>query len=231
MPPCERPAAQRSYRRHQFTLIPKSEDDIEQSSTKPSMTVAAWQGQRSDLGHSDQPGQTVGRGNAAPYGNPVSMVAISEGVGVCSCRAAAVTRRHAGAGGSHDAVDRRRQPLDRGPLVGELPQFSRGFDDWLLLERTRVAEVIAEMLRRIAAAAHIVSYDSYAAAVTAASLVALDPLDAARNGYAPNVRQNPGDAILLLRAQQFRRCERREATSRREHALYSCQPRGIASRR
>ena len=100
-------------------------------------------------------------------------------------------------------MDRRRQPLDRGPLVGELPQFSRGFDDWLLLERTRVAGVIAEMLRRIAAAAHIVSYDSYAAAVTAAGLVALDPLDAARNGYAPNVRQNPGDAILSLRAQQF----------------------------
>ena len=79
--------------------------------------------------------------------------------GFAVCRAAAVTRRHAGAGGSRDAVDRRRQPLYRGPLLGEIPPVSHGFDDWLLLQRTRVAEVIAEMLRRIAAAAHIVSDD------------------------------------------------------------------------
>ena len=66
MPPCERPAAQRSYRCHQFRLILKAEDDIERVPTKPSMTVAAWQMERSDLGHSDQPGQTVARGNVAP---------------------------------------------------------------------------------------------------------------------------------------------------------------------
>ena len=45
---------------------PESGGRHRESPTKPSMTVAAWQMERSDLGHSDQPGQTVARGNVAP---------------------------------------------------------------------------------------------------------------------------------------------------------------------
>ena len=211
---------------------PESGGRHRESPTKPSMTVAAWQMERSDLGHSDQPGQTVARGNVAPCRILSRWSRFQKESGVCSlscgggypqarwCRW--IPRRC----GSPEAASLSRATAGRDSPV------SHGFDDWLLLQRTRVAEVIAEMLRRIAAAAHIVSDDFHAAAVTAASLVALDPLDAAMERLRTECPAKSGySAILSLRAQQFRRCERREAASRREHALYSCQPREIASLR
>ena len=70
--------------------------------------------------------------------------------------------------------------LYRGPLLEGFPSVSAGFDEWLRLERARLAATMARLLRRLIAA-ETAAGDHDAATDHAARLVALDTLDEA--GY------------------------------------------------
>ncbi len=211
---------------------PESGGRHRESPTKPSMTVAAWQMERSDLGHSDQPGQTVARGNVAPCRILSRWSRFQKESGVCSLSCG---------GGYPQARWCRWIPRRCGsPEAASLSRATAGRDSPSLTRLRRLVAAATNTGRRshCGNAAPDSGGGAYrfrrlhAAAVTAASLVALDPLDAAMERLRTECPAKSGySAILSLRAQQFRRCERREAASRREHALYSCQPREIASLR
>ena len=93
----------------------------------------------------------------------------------------------------------------RGTLLGDLPAVSPGFDEWLRTERTKLTNVMARLLRRLATT-HVAAGDFEAAVETASRLVGLDTLDEAAHRLLIECLARAGQRAEALH--QFETCAR-----------------------
>jgi DNA-binding SARP family transcriptional activator/Tfp pilus assembly protein PilF len=93
----------------------------------------------------------------------------------------------------------------RGALLEDLPAVSPGFDEWLRNERTKFANIMARILRRVVTA-HLAAGDFEAAVEAASRLVALDALDEAAHRLLIECLARSGLRSEAL--QQFETCAR-----------------------
>ena len=93
----------------------------------------------------------------------------------------------------------------RGPLLGDIPAVSPGFDEWLEPERARLTGVMAQTLRRLVAA-HLAAGDLDAAVESASRLVSMDTLDEAAHRLLIDCLARAGRRGEAL--QQFETCLR-----------------------
>jgi DNA-binding SARP family transcriptional activator/Tfp pilus assembly protein PilF/TolB-like protein len=106
--------------------------------------------------------------------------------------------------GSPDALAR-AATCDGGPLLGDFPPVSPGFEEWLLPQRARLAGVVARTLRRLAAA-QVAAGALDTATGTAGRLVEMDALDESAHRLLIECLARAGQRAEAL--QQFERCVR-----------------------
>jgi DNA-binding SARP family transcriptional activator/TolB-like protein/Tfp pilus assembly protein PilF len=93
----------------------------------------------------------------------------------------------------------------RGALLEDLPAVSPGFDEWLRIERTKFANIMARILRRLVTT-HLAAGDFSAAVEAASRLVALDTLDEAAHRLLIECLARAGQRSEALH--QFETCAR-----------------------